>query len=172
MTRIIPLSTIENTAADQLALAGWQFARAVLWAEQPISNAENQRALALVKQHLLYPAITEVSFGCFCERILLAREAQLTGQSGYLPQPSVWLHPGYGEGYNSTQGQYERLQQMRREVPGYREAYSILAMGFYKYHCRMRRSTFSLCRRKLLRHKAYGLLSLLYRATIYAKFSL
>lgn len=172
MTRIIPLSPIERAATERLALAGWQFARAVLWAEQPLGNAEQQRALALVKEHLLYPAITEAAFNVFCERILLAREAQLTGQSGYLPQPSVWLHPGYGEGYSATQGQYECLQQTRRDVPGYREAYAVLAMGYYKYHCRMRRSTFNRCRRKLLQHKAYGLLSLLYRATIYAKFSL
>ncbi len=172
MTRIIPLSPIDTTTADRLALAAWQFTRAVLWAEQPISKGEEQRAVTIVKEHLLHPAITETSFTCFCERILLAREAQLTGGSGYLPQPSVWLHPGYGEGYGSTQRQYMNLQQKRSEVAGYREAYSVLAMGYYKYNCKMRRTTFNRCRRKLLQHKAYGLLSLLYRATIYANFSL
>lgn len=170
MTRIIQLTNTDHNIADRLALAAWQFAHAVLWAEQPLSDQEQERAAALVRQSLNYPAITESSFICFCERILLAREAQLTGQSSYFAQPSVWLHPGYAEGYMTTKNNYEQLLQKRSEVPGYRIEYNILAFGYYKYQRRLRHSTFSLCRRKLLHHKAFGLLTLLYRAVIYCKF--
>ncbi|NLR82248.1 hypothetical protein [Chitinophaga eiseniae] len=168
MARIIHLS---SQTPQQIVNACWQFARAVLWAEQPIGEQEQQRSIALIRQHLDYPVITESSFICFCERILLAREAQLTGQSGYLSQPSVWLHPNYQEGYTGTRQAYDQMLLRRAAVPGYREEYMVFSKHYYRYALYARTCAIAACRRKLLRLKAYGLLTLLYRAIIYCKLS-
>jgi len=171
MTRIIPLSPTDPQLADRLCTAGWQFTHAVLWAEQPLSKEEVTRVLALVKDHLDYPSVCEHSFTQFCERVLLAREQQLVGMSGYIGQPSVWLHPGNREGYGATELLYDELRNKRQLVPGYRKEYNVLVTGYYKYQLRLRAGAFRVCRRHLLRLKAYGLLTLLYRVMIYSKFS-
>ncbi|NLR58822.1 hypothetical protein HGH93_11965 [Chitinophaga polysaccharea] len=155
----------------RICTAAWQFARAVLWAEQPTSEPEEQRTVALIRQHLDYAVITESAFISFCERILLAREAQLTGQSGYLSQPSVWLHPNHQEGYTGTRLAYDQMLLKRAAVPGYREEYAVLSKYYYRYALYGRTCTIAACRRKLLRLKAYGLLTLLYRAVIYSNIS-
>jgi hypothetical protein len=170
MSRIIPITPPDLTT-ERLCSAAWEFAHAVLWAEQPLSNDERQRSIDLIKQHLNHPSVTEASFSSFCERILLAREAQLTGGSSYLPQPSVWLHPGYNEGYSMTMHEHRQLQKKRADVAGYRKEYAVLLTGYYKYSFSQRCAAIRVCRRHLLRLNAYGLLTLLYRALIYCKFS-
>jgi hypothetical protein len=172
MSRIITLPPARKS--DLLSplhlqsLSCWHFAYAALWAEQPLSKHETDSAVMLVRDHLAVSS--PGAFMNFCERILLARSQILTEPSAYLPQPGIWLHPNYEEGYNATQVLHEQMKQKRELIPGYRQEISILAKYYYRYQTAPSKACFDACRRKLLQIKAYGLLQLFYQAIVYSQY--
>jgi len=168
MSRIIalPPSSISPLSPTQhLSISAWHLAYASLWTEQVFNKHEIDRAVVFIRGHL-----DDTSFVNFCERILIARSQSLIEPSSYLPQPSIWLHPGYGEGYVSTRLVHEKMQEKQLHIPGYQQEVRAFAKFYYQYQRQPSKACFYSCRKKLLGLKAYGLLQLFYQVIAYNQY--
>ncbi len=168
MSRIIalpPSSISPLSTTQQLSIPAWHLAYASLWTEQVFNKDEIDRAVVFIRGHL-----EDTSFVNFCERILIARSQSLIEPSCYLPQPSIWLHPGYAEGYASTQSAHCRMQEKQLQIPGYHQEISAFAKFYYQYQRQPNKACFYSCRKKLLGLKAYGLLQLFYQVIAYNQY--
>jgi len=168
MSRIIALPSKNSptlSPTQHLSLSCWHLAYAALWSEQTFSKDEIDRTIILIRGHL-----NSGTFTHFCERILLVRSHSKLETSLYLPQPSIWMHPGYTEGYAYTRLLHKKMQEKQLEIPGYQQEISVFGKFYYQYQREPNKACFYSCRKKLLRLKAYGLLQLFYQVIAYNQY--
>jgi len=168
MSRIIALPQSSDSplsTTQLLSIPAWHLAYASLWTEQAFNKHEIDRAVVFIRSHL-----DDTNFVTFCERILVARSQSLIEPSSYLPQPSIWLHPGYAEGYASTQSAHHKMQEKQLHIPGYQEDINAFAKFYYQYQRQPSKASFYSCRKKLLGLKSYSLLQLFYQVIAYNQY--
>jgi hypothetical protein len=145
--------------------AAWQLAYAALWQEQYFNNRETTRVKREIAGYLQSGDDIENGFLTFCERIILANRHYATGQSRYLPHPSIWFNQHYQQGYCETSSWHNSLQQNPEPYKGV----SLLAKHYWQYLLYPCAPSFINCRKQLRQLREYGLIQLFYNAVIYSQ---
>lgn len=143
----------------RLVNTAWIFANTALWNDTEFSPQEIQRSKELIATWLGQEN-SETAFIAFCQRVLLARQ-YVTSQPGrYIPLPSVWLDTDNKLGFAGTGAWYERVNNIRESVPGYKTGIKALAQALLELSSQPSASHYHYWKSYFIDHHTPGLLAL------------
>lgn len=160
----------KTSTQEKLVNAAWKFAHCALWAEQSFTREEEDATKAYIREYFAAATDGKRAFTALIQRIILTQKYLLRSADRYLPQPSVWFNRACPHGFAGTLAWLSRVEQQRRQVPGYLAHVEALAQGYYSYTGSPDAAHFNRCREKLLQLRTPGLLQLFYNTIIYTNY--
>ena len=169
----LPRYKREDFAAPQLEKlvnTAWKFSHCALWPEQEIDLVEEEATRDYIREYFTASTDKKRAYTALIQRVVLTQKYIRRDRERFLPQPSVWFNRRYPFGFAGTLAWLQRVEQQRKEVPGYLAHIEALAHGYYDYMVRPSLRRFNRCRDKMLRHRATSLLQLFYNTVIHLNY--
>ena len=113
--------------------AAWNFSYSALWNDTLFSTKEITAAKARILEYLLLARCPRKAFIAFCQRVLLARYACITGKARMLSLPSEWLDRANAQGFVSTREWLQEIKAVRESLPGYKQEIKALAEAVLEF---------------------------------------
>lgn len=117
------LAKAEEIIISRLTTTAWKIAYTALWNGTDFSRTEIQKAKIAIRQFLLETGSIEKNYEEFVQRVLLARQYINSNPGKYVPVPSEWLNENNKLGFHGTQKWFQKMQQKREAIPGYRSGW-------------------------------------------------
>ena len=152
---------------EKLVNTAWKFSQCALWPEQELSPVEEEAARGYIREYFTASTDRKRAFTALIQRVILTQKYLRRDRERFLPQPSIWFNRRYPFGFAGTLPWLHRVEQQRKEVPGYLAHVEALAHAYYSYMLRPSIQRFNRCREKMLRHGAHSLLQLFYNTVIH-----
>lgn len=169
----IPRLRREQAAAERLhklVSAAWKFAHCALWPERQFSAVDHEMVVEYITEYFNAAADGKRAFKALIQRVLLTRNYVQSGEARYVPDPIVWFNRRYPFGFAGTLGWLRKVEEQRKEVPGYLAHLESFAARFYHYTANPSDLHFRKCREVILQHHAGSLLQLFYNTIIHSKY--
>lgn len=160
---------VGTTRFNRLIQAAWKFAHCALWPEQTISSAEEEMVIAYITEYFSAATDKKRAFKALIQRVILTRNYVLSDLTRYVTTPAVWFNRRYPFGFAGTLAWLYKVEQQRKEIPGYLAHIEAFAQGFYHYAVRPTDQHISECREVILEHRADSLLQLFYSTIVHAQ---
>ncbi len=156
-----------RTEAEKLIDATWHFAYASLWPQEKFKEKEIKAIKNIIAYYLQVDSFLRQSFTIFIEAIVLHKRRFPNAPALH---PLVWLNQGFNGGIIKALECYNHVKEIRKEVPLYENAVSVLAKAIFKYTKKPTPSMVGQCRALLLLHKDQSLLNLFYFHIIHSNY--
>lgn len=152
---------------NQLVSAAWKFAHCALWPERKITHSDELMVVDYITEYFTAAIDQKRAFKALIQRVLLTRNYVQSAQDRYVPEPVVWFNRRYPFGFAGTLAWLHKVEQERKEVPGYLGHLEAFAQCFYACALRPSEHHIGKCREVILQYQAESLLHLFYSAIVH-----
>lgn len=135
---------------EPLSIAAWEFARCALWPELHFTPKQVDEVMRYIRDYFKAANGKKRAFTALCERVILTQKYISKSAERFVPMPFVWFNCRYPFGFAGTLSWLYRVEQRRKEVPGYLAHIEALAEGYYNYSMKPTKRALSRFKDKML----------------------